>query len=106
MASLAILGLFINVNQWAIAVLPVILLAPHVRITLKRQRHLFYWFYPAHLCWFPISTLGTSQRVFLRRVSRSWLFPLGFVNPCRVVSLSPRQGGEPVQEGHNVLWGL
>jgi hypothetical protein len=49
MASLAILGLFINVNQWAIAVLPVILLAPHVRITLKRQWHLFYWFYPAHL---------------------------------------------------------
>ena len=49
MASLAVLGLFINANQWALAVLPVILIAPHVRISLKRQRHFFYWFYPAHL---------------------------------------------------------
>jgi uncharacterized membrane protein YciS (DUF1049 family) len=49
MASLVVLGLFINANQWALAVLPVILLAPHVRISLKRQRHFFYGFYPAHL---------------------------------------------------------
>ena len=49
MASLAVLGLFINTNQWALAVLPVILIAPHVRISLKRNRHLFYGFYPAHL---------------------------------------------------------
>ena len=49
MASLAVLGLFINANQWALAVLPVILIAPYVGISLKRQRHLFYWFYPAHL---------------------------------------------------------
>jgi len=49
MASLVVLGLFINANQWAFAVLPVILIAPYVRISLKRQRHLFYWFYPAHL---------------------------------------------------------
>jgi len=49
MASLAVLGLFINTNQWALAVLPVILIAPHVRISLKRQRHFFYWFYPVHL---------------------------------------------------------
>jgi len=49
MASLAVLGLFINANQWALAVLPVILLAPHVRISLKRHRHIFYWFYPVHL---------------------------------------------------------
>ena len=49
MASLAVLGLFINANQWAFAVLPVILIAPHVGISLKRQRHFFYWFYPAHL---------------------------------------------------------
>ena len=48
-ASLAVLGLFINANQWALAVLPVILIAPYVGISLKRQRHLFYWFYPAHL---------------------------------------------------------
>ena len=48
-ASLAVLGLFINANQWAFAVLPVILIAPHVRISLKRQRHFFYGFYPAHL---------------------------------------------------------
>ena len=49
MVSIALLGLFINANQWALAVLPVILIAPHVRISLKRQRHFFYWFYPAHL---------------------------------------------------------
>jgi hypothetical protein len=49
MASLAVLGLFINANQWALAVLPVILIAPHVRISLKRQWHFFYGFYPAHL---------------------------------------------------------
>ena len=49
MASLAVLGLFINLNQWALAVLPVILLAPYVKISLKRQKHFFYWFYPAHL---------------------------------------------------------
>ena len=48
MASLAVLGLFINANQWALAVLPVILIAPHVRISIKRHWHLFYWFYPAH----------------------------------------------------------
>jgi hypothetical protein len=49
MVSLVVLGLFINANQWALAVLPVILIAPHVSISLKRQRHFFYWFYPAHL---------------------------------------------------------
>ena len=49
MASLAMLGLFINTNQWALAVLSVILIAPHVSISLKRQQHFFYWFYPAHL---------------------------------------------------------
>ena len=48
-ASLAVLGLFINVNQWALAVLPVILITPHVKISLKRHRHFFYWLYPAHL---------------------------------------------------------
>ena len=41
MASLAVLGLFINANQYALAVLPVILIAPHVKISLKRQRHFF-----------------------------------------------------------------
>ena len=49
MASLAVLGLFINANQWVLAVLPVVLVAPHVSISLKRQRHFFYGFYPAHL---------------------------------------------------------
>ena len=49
MASLAILGLFINANQYALAVLPVVLVAPHVSVSLKRHRHFFYGFYPAHL---------------------------------------------------------
>ena len=49
MASLAVLGLFINANQWALAVLSVILLAPHFNLKMKRHKHVFYWFYPAHL---------------------------------------------------------
>ena len=49
MASLAVLGLFINANQWAFTMLPVILIAPHVRFSLKRNRNFFYWFYLAHL---------------------------------------------------------
>ena len=48
-ASLVVLGLFINTNQWALAALPVILIAPHVRISLKRHRNFFYGFYPVHL---------------------------------------------------------
>ena len=47
--SLAVLGLFINANQWALAVLPVILIAPSVNLKMKRHRLVFYWFYPAHL---------------------------------------------------------
>ena len=62
MASLAVLGLFINANQWALAVLPVILIAPHIGISLKRHRHLFYWFYPAHLA--VILLAGTSIGVY------------------------------------------
>ena len=48
-ASLVVLGLFINANQWALAVLPVILAAPQVTIKINRHRNVFYWFYPAHL---------------------------------------------------------
>ena len=48
-ASLVVLGLFINRNQWALAVLPVILLAPHLNLKMNRHKNLFYWFYPAHL---------------------------------------------------------
>jgi len=47
--SLVMLGLFINTNQWALAVLPVIFGAPHVTIKINRHRNVFYWFYPAHL---------------------------------------------------------
>ena len=48
-ASLVVLGLFINRNQWALGVLPVILLAPSLNLKLNRHKNLFYWFYPAHL---------------------------------------------------------
>jgi len=47
--SLVVLGLFINRNQWVLAVLPVILLAPSVNLKMNRHKNLFYWFYPAHL---------------------------------------------------------
>ena len=59
-ASLVVLGLFINRNQWAPAVLPVILIAPQVSISLKRQRHFFYGFYPAHLA--VVALLKTAIR--------------------------------------------
>ena len=39
MASLAVLDLFINANQWALVVLPVILIAPHVSISINHHRH-------------------------------------------------------------------
>ena len=54
--------LFINANQWALAVLPVILIAPHVSISLKRHRHFFYWFYPAHLA--VILLAGTAIGIY------------------------------------------
>ncbi len=48
-ASLVVLGLCINRNQWALAALPVILLAPSVNLKINRHKNLFYWFYLAHL---------------------------------------------------------
>lgn len=59
-ASLVVLGLFINLNPWALAVLPVILLAPSVNLKINRHKNLFYWFYPAHLA--VIALLKTEIR--------------------------------------------
>ena len=58
MASIVVLGLFINANQWVLAVLPVILIAPHVRISLKRHWHFFYGFYPVHLVVILMARIG------------------------------------------------
>lgn len=57
-ASLVVLGLFINRNQWALGVLPVILLAPSVNLKLNRHKNLFYWFYPAHLAVIALAKTG------------------------------------------------
>jgi len=56
--SLVVLGLFINRNQWALAVLPVILLAPSVNLKMNRHKNLFYWFYPAHLAVIALAKTG------------------------------------------------
>jgi hypothetical protein len=44
-ASLAI----VNGNHWALAALPLILLATHATLQLPRRQQLFYVYYPAHL---------------------------------------------------------
>lgn len=39
----------INHNLWALAALPVIFTVPRLRLRVPRVRHLFYFYYPAHL---------------------------------------------------------
>jgi hypothetical protein len=39
----------VNQNFWAIAALPLLLVAPYVEIPTPRMRHIFYVYYPAHL---------------------------------------------------------
>jgi hypothetical protein len=46
--ALAALGL-VNQNLWAMAALPLTVLAPRVELAVPRVRHLFYVYYPAHL---------------------------------------------------------
>lgn len=40
---------FINLNFWACAALPIIMLATHLKIEIPRLRYLFYAYYPLHL---------------------------------------------------------
>jgi hypothetical protein len=40
----------INRNFWALAAIPVILVATQIRLTVPRTRFAFYVYYPAHLC--------------------------------------------------------
>ncbi|RYF00853.1 MAG: hypothetical protein EOO77_33545, partial [Oxalobacteraceae bacterium] len=48
--SLAIAALYvINRSLWALAALPLIFAAPHVKISVPRAGRLFYVYYPAHL---------------------------------------------------------
>jgi hypothetical protein len=47
-ASTAILSL-VNMNAWAFAALPLLLMAPHVDAKFPRMKWLFYGFYPLHL---------------------------------------------------------
>lgn len=47
-ATLAALYL-VNQNLWALAVLPIVLVAPHLSLKMPRIRWGFYGFYPAHL---------------------------------------------------------
>ena len=39
----------VNHNYWAMAFLPILLVAPRVHLTWLRYRNLFYLYYPAHL---------------------------------------------------------
>ncbi len=54
----------VNHNYWAVAFLPILLVAPRVHLTLPRYRHLFYVYYPAHLTalWAFIRIGATSAR--------------------------------------------
>jgi hypothetical protein len=49
-SAMALTALFvINKNLWALAALPLMLVAPWVDLKIPRLRHVFYVFYPAHL---------------------------------------------------------
>jgi hypothetical protein len=48
LAAIASLGV-VNGNLWSLAVVPVIAVASHVDVPLRRWRHLFYAYYPGHL---------------------------------------------------------
>ena len=74
MASLVVLGLFINLNQWALAVLPVVLLAPHVNISLNRHRHFFYGFYPAHLAVIALVKTALGHDGWMKAISGRMLY--------------------------------
>ncbi|MGQ3890481.1 TraX family protein [Legionella sp. CNM-4043-24] len=39
----------VNRNFWAMAALPIMLLAPWVNLSVPRIRYLFWWYYPLHL---------------------------------------------------------
>lgn len=64
--SCAALG-YINGNQWALAAIPVLLIAPFIVIPCPRLRWFFYAFYPAHL------TLIWLARIPLRQAGY-WFF--------------------------------
>lgn len=40
----------VNQNPWAFGALPLILAAPHLALSMRRSRLIFYVYYPAHLC--------------------------------------------------------
>lgn len=47
-SSIALLYV-INKNFWALVAMPIIFAAPHVTVNVRRVRHVFYVYYPAHL---------------------------------------------------------
>jgi hypothetical protein len=50
MAVMATATLYLdNLNNWALAALPIIWLAPYIRINIPRIRYLFWCYYPLHL---------------------------------------------------------
>lgn len=73
-ASLVVLGLFINRNQWALAVLPVILLAPSVNLKMNRHKNLFYWFYPAHLAVIALAKAGIHHDAWMKAIFSRLLY--------------------------------
>jgi hypothetical protein len=67
--SLVVLGLFVNLNQWALAVLPIILIAQHFNLKINRHKNLFYWFYPAHLALIALAKTGVYPYGWIKAVS-------------------------------------
>lgn len=48
--AIVLAALFVvNQNVWALAVFPIILFAPKIKLNMPRIRHFFYIYFPAHL---------------------------------------------------------
>jgi hypothetical protein len=48
--AIVLAALFVvNQNVWALAVFPIILVAPKIKLNMPRIRHFFYIYFPAHL---------------------------------------------------------
>lgn len=68
-SNLALIGLFgaasglyaVNRNMWAVAVVPLIYIAPLIDLKIPRYRHIFYVYYPFHL-----GAILTAVRIFAK----------------------------------------
>jgi hypothetical protein len=56
--AIVLAALFVvNQNVWALAVFPIILVAPKIKLNIPRIRHFFYIYFPAHLAIIYVASL-------------------------------------------------